>query len=83
VLEPHVPAPLKRLAALWPARLGKNQADIADANPATAALAAAHREHGPVPLALPAVASPVRVPQGVGMTAVGPVTADPDPLAGS
>jgi len=45
--------------------------------------AAAHRDHGPVPISLPAVASPFRVPQGVGMTGAGPVTAEPDPLAGS
>jgi cell division protease FtsH len=44
--------------------------------------AAAHRDHGPVPLSLPAVGPPVRVPQGVGMTGAGPVAAEPDPLAG-
>jgi cell division protease FtsH len=38
--------------------------------------AAAHRDHGPVPLALPAAARPVRVPQVV-------ASAEHDPLAGS
>jgi ATP-dependent Zn protease len=43
--------------------------------------ATAHREHGPIPIALPAISRPVLMPQPAAVPA-STVTADPDPLAG-
>jgi hypothetical protein len=44
--------------------------------------AAAHREHGPIPIALPAISRPVLMPQPAAVPAPSNVTAEPDALAG-